>query len=140
MQARQADNAADPNSLTRKEVKAADYEPISDPDNVKRYLTDYFADTPLLAKIAGCESHNRQVDTKGRLVRGEVNHYDVGVMQINELYHADEAEKLGYDIYSLDGNAAFGRYLYEHQGSQPWSSSRGCWGKYETGADIALNK
>jgi hypothetical protein len=122
-------------------IDVKDYMPISDKENVKRYLADYFSDIPLLAKIAGCESHNRQLDANGDVIRGEVNHYDVGVMQINELYHADEAKALGYDIYTLDGNAAFGRYLYEHQGgSQPWSSSKPCWGKYVGTTEVAINK
>ncbi len=124
----------------KKEVKAEDYGSMSDPDNAKRFLADYFADVPLLAKIAGCESHNRQFTKSGIVVRGEVNHYDVGLMQINELYHLEDSKKLGYDIYSPDGNVAFGRYLYEKYGSQPWSSSKGCWGKFETGSDIAINK
>jgi hypothetical protein len=112
-----------------KEIVSDDYQPITDPDNVKRFVTDYFADTPILATIASCESHDRQVDKNGKIVRGEVNHYDVGVMQINELYHADEAKKLGIDIYTLDGNVAFAKYLYDKEGAKPWMSSSSCWSK-----------
>jgi hypothetical protein len=137
-QAHQAVATADPSVLIKKEVKSEDYQPISDPENVKRFLADYFADVPILAKVGGCESHNRQYDKNGNVVRGEVNHFDVGVMQINELYHADTAKKLGYDIYSIDGNVAFARYLYETQGgTQPWSSSSPCWSKYVAGSEIA---
>lgn len=112
------------------DVKSQDYGPISDPQNVKKFVTDYFSDIPLMAKIAGCESHNRQVNSSGNVQRGEKNHYDVGVMQINELYHGDEAKKLGYDLYSADGNVAFARHLYEEQGSKPWASSQACWGRF----------
>jgi len=124
----------------KKEVVASDYGSMSDQDNAKRFLTDYFADIPILAKIAGCESHNRQFNSSGSVIRGEVNHYDVGLMQVNELYHLDTAEKLGYDIYSPDGNVAYGRYLYGKFGTQPWASSKACWGKYDTGSDVAINK
>jgi len=50
-------------------------------------------------------------------------------MQINELYHADEAKALGYDIYTIQGNVAFARYLYDKQGTKPWMSSSACWSK-----------
>lgn len=99
---------------------------------MKKYVTDYFADIPLLAKIAGCESHYRQFNSKGAVQRGEVNSYDVGVMQINEHYHADTAAKLGYDLYTIDGNVRYARYLYEKQGAQPWISSSACWSKPAT--------
>ena len=110
-----------------KEVKVADYEPITDSKNVERYVNDYFADTPILAEIAGCESHYRQFNKNGDPLRGEKNHYDVGVMQINELYHADEAAKLGLDINTIEGNVAFARHLYERSGAKPWMSSSPCW-------------
>jgi len=56
-------------------------------------------------------------------------------MQINELYHADTAKALGYDIYSIDGNVAYARYLYEKQGAKPWISSSPCWAKF-SGSEI----
>ena len=93
------------------DVKSQDYGPISDSQNVKKFVTDYFSDVPLLAHIAACESRNRQVNSSGNVQRGEKNRYDLGVMQINELYHGDEAEKLGYDLYTADGNVAFARHL-----------------------------
>lgn len=119
------------------EVKAKDYGPITDSINVKKYVRDYFADIPLLARIAECESHNRQYDKSGAVIRGEVNTMDVGVMQINELYHLDTSKKLGYDIYTIEGNVAYARYLYEKQGAKPWISSSACWAKFSE-SEIAL--
>jgi len=119
-----------------KEVKSIDYAPITDPKNVKRFVSDYFADTPILATIAGCESHNRQYDSNGNVLRGEKNHFDVGVMQINELYHDDDAAALGYNIHTIDGNVAFAKHLYEKYGAKPWISSSACWAKY-SGSEIA---
>ena len=95
-----------------KEVKSVDYAPITDSKNVKEFVADYFADTPILVTIAGCESKYRQYDSKGNLLRGEKNRYDVGVMQINELYHDDDAVALGYNIHTIDGNVAFAKHLY----------------------------
>lgn len=113
-----------------KEVKSADYAPITDSKNVKEFVQDYFADTPILASIAGCESRDRQFDSNGNVLRGEKNHFDIGVMQINELYHADEAKALGLDIYTIDGNVAFAKHLYEKYGAKPWISSSACWAKF----------
>lgn len=85
------------------------------------------ADNPILVEIARCESTFRQYDTNGQVLRGIVDHDDVGVMQINEHYHADQAVKLGYDIYTVEGNLAFAKYLYSKYGTDPWSSSAKCW-------------
>jgi hypothetical protein len=36
---------------------------------------------------------------------------------------------MGIDIYSVEGNVQFGKYLYSKYGSSPWSSSEPCWSK-----------
>ncbi len=95
----------------------------------EKRVREYFKDIPLMAEVAYCESHFEQVDKNtGEIKRGFMNAADVGVMQINERYHAETAKKLGIDIYSLEGNMQYARYLYEHEGTQPWSASRPCWG------------
>lgn len=113
-----------------KEVKSEDYQPITDPKNVERFLNDYFADIPLLAKIGKCESQYRQFNSKGEVLRGMKNTYDRGVMQINILYHQETAEKMGLDLHDIDDNVAFARYLYEKYGAKPWMSSSACWSKF----------
>ena len=122
--------------LAPKEVRAEDYQPISDPKNVEKFLNDYFADIPLMARIAKCESRNRHLDSKGNVLRGEVTPLDRGVMQINLHYHAKTAEKLGLDVHNIDDNVAYARYLYEREGAKPWMSSSGCWSKFSS-TDIA---
>jgi len=88
----------------------------------------YFKDLPVMAEIARCESHFKQVDqATGDVIRGRVNANDLGVMQINETYHARTARALGLDLYSLEGNLAYARYLYEREGTAPWNASRHCW-------------
>lgn len=95
---------------------------------VEAYLRKEFADTPILVEVARCESTFRQFDAKtGQVIRGLVNKADVGVMQINEAYHADDAAKLGYDIYSIEGNVSMAKRLYSKFGTSPWASSKPCW-------------
>jgi hypothetical protein len=97
--------------------------------SVQQYVKNYFSKTPILARIAKCESQYRQYTTNGDLLRGREVREDVGVMQINETYHKAVSAKLGYNIYSMEGNLAYGKYLYDHQGTAPWSASAPCWDK-----------
>lgn len=105
---------------------------VSKPLTTEDAVNQYFSDLPIMVDIAHCESRFRQTDKAGNIFRGEVNHYDVGVMQINELYHLEDSKKLGYDIYTLKGNMAYARYLYEKQGARPWMSSSPCWAQSKT--------
>ncbi|MFZ2770050.1 MAG: hypothetical protein WAZ50_02915 [Minisyncoccia bacterium] len=121
---------AEVNKPKTKDLQVRDYEPITDAKNVARYVSDYFEDIPILARIASCESHNRQYDSNGNVLRGEKNKHDIGVMQINELYHLDDSLDQKLDIYTIEGNVAFARHIYEKQGAKPWMSSSACWSKY----------
>lgn len=103
--------------------------PMPAVQTVQQYVETYFADTPVMIKIAGCESHFKQFDKTGSVVQNP-NSTAVGVFQIMSSIHATAAdENLGLDIYSLQGNAAYAKYLYEKQGTTPWNSSKGCWSK-----------
>lgn len=113
----------------KKEIRSADYMPISDSKNVERFLADYFADIPLMTKIARCESRNRHLDKNGNVLKGEITDKDTGVMQINLYFHEKTAKTLGYDLHNLDDNVAYARYLYEREGAKPWMSSSKCWSK-----------
>jgi len=111
-------------------------------ESVQKKAIAYFKDEPILVAIAGCESSYRQVNDSGYLVRGKIDHDDIGVMQINEHYNGTEAAALGDDIKSLDGNMAFAKYLYEQEGTKPWASSKACWSqaiKPVPSSDVALN-
>lgn len=113
-----------------KEVRAEDYQPITDSKNVEKFINDYFADIPILAEIAKCESRYRQFNSEGNVLKGRRDRRDTGVMQINLFYHAQTADKLGLDVHDLDDNVAYARYLYEKQGAKPWMSSSACWAKF----------
>ncbi len=95
---------------------------------VEQLVEAYFTDIPIMVDIARCESHMRQYDKNGLVIRGEIDSNDVGVMQINERYHKDIATKLGLDLEKLTDNLVYARRLYEKQGSDPWVSSKKCWG------------
>lgn len=107
--------------------------------STEEYVKDYFADVPIMIQIARCESTFRHLGKDGEVHRGKVNNKDVGVMQINEYYHLDTSKKKDYDIYTIEGNTAYARDLYEREGTRPWNSSKPCWGKYEN-KDLAINK
>ncbi len=115
-------------------VNAVADQPITLEDHVR----ETFKDTPVLAEVARCESRFRQFGTDGTVLKGEVNPHDIGVMQINYKYHGEEAEKLGLDLYTVDGNMAFAKVLYDKYGTRPWKASKPCWGKSD--AALALAK
>jgi len=100
---------------------------LKTPREIEAYVREIYADRPILVDIARCESTFRQFNPDGTVIRGMVNNLDVGVMQINEKYHAEMAGKLGYDIYTIEGNLGFARYLYGKYGTDPWVSSAKCW-------------
>ncbi len=99
---------------------------------VELQVRGYYKESPILAEIAFCESRFTQIDPNGNVLRGRVDSDDIGVMQINQRYHGDRAEKLGLDIYTFKGNLAYAKWLYEKEGTAPWRSSEPCWGKYQS--------
>lgn len=115
-----------------KQVKSEDYQPISNSKNVEQFVEDYFADIPIMTKIARCESRNRHLDRSGNVLKGEKTPLDRGVMQINLYYHEETARKLGLDLHDIDDNVAYARYLYEKYGAKPWMSSSSCWSKFSS--------
>jgi len=102
-------------------------------------VREYFKDTPDLIAVAWCESRFTQYDADGSIHRGRVNNDDVGVMQINIVYHLQTALKLDMDLYDTEGNMAYAKYLYDKQGLAPWSASKPCWSKY-LGQELAFRE
>lgn len=104
---------------------------VLDLQKVEEVVRGRFKDNPILAEISKCESRFIQFDADGSIHRGRVNANDVGVMQINTYYHLETAKKLGYDIFTLEGNMDYAEYLFEKEGTRPWNASKPCWGKKE---------
>lgn len=99
---------------------------VSNETYVRKEVEAYFADVPVMQRIAWCESKFRHRKTDGSVVRGVVKS-DVGVMQINEYYHQSTAVRLGLDLSKLKDNMAYARWLYNREGTKPWVSSAHCW-------------
>ena len=99
---------------------------------IEQTVREYFSDIPVMAQVAWCESRFVHIDQQtGTVKRGHLNGQDLGVMQINEHYHRETAEKMGLVIEKFEDNLAYARYLYEEKGTQPWSASKACWGEHE---------
>ena len=97
-------------------------------DGVEAEVRAYFAGIPVMAEIAQCESRFRQFYSLDVPLAGGSGGNMIGVFQINAPVHASYARSLGMDIYTLEGNFAYARLLYENEGTRPWLSSRSCWG------------
>lgn len=108
-------------------VNAARVVDQSKREEISQYVREYFTEAPILAEVARCESTFRQLGLNGKVLRGNVNPSDIGIMQINEEYHSEQADKLGYDLYTLEGNLAYAKYLYNKEGLKPWRTSAKCW-------------
>jgi hypothetical protein len=98
---------------------------------VKEVIVNQEIKYPILDKIALCESNNKHFDTNGQvLVRGNTNgraSVDVGTYQINVMYHGKKATEMGLNLFDQKDNRTYAVYLFETQGSEPWSASRKCW-------------
>lgn len=79
---------------------------------------------PIFARIAQCESSNKQFNKHGGPLIGITG--DIGRFQINPI-HLPEAKRLGINVYTADGNEAFATILYLRNGLRDWFSSRYCW-------------
>lgn len=94
---------------------------------IEKEVREFYADVPVLAEIARCESHFRHYDENGEVLRNKQGSSATGVMQIMASVHGKEANVLGYDLEDLTGNMAYARHLYETQGTTPWNASIYCW-------------
>ena len=122
----------DPTSVDSQNLEKellASMPPVTQPITLEEHVRDYFKDDPILAEIARCESNFKHLSRSGKVMRGVVPE-DVGVMQINEFYHENTADKLGINLHTLDGNLAYAKWLYNKEGTVPWASSGKCWQKY----------
>jgi hypothetical protein len=82
---------------------------------------------PILEKVALCESGGRQYTSTGKVIRGKVDPRDIGKWQINTYWNGAEAKRLGYDVFTLEGNTAMALHLYNTYGLKLWKASRHCW-------------
>lgn len=97
--------------------------------DTEKIVREYFKDIPIMIQVARCESTFRHTLEDGSVLQGRVDPADTGVMQINKRYHEATAVKMELDLDNIYDNMAYARYLYEKQGTQPWSASSPCWGR-----------
>ena len=101
---------------------------VTPSNQTEAIVRSYFRDIPIMIEIARCESTFRHTLADGSVLQGRVDPRDTGVMQINKYYHEDTAIRMELDLEDIYHNMAYARYLYETQGTQPWSASIPCWG------------
>jgi hypothetical protein len=98
---------------------------------VKEVIINQEIKYPILDKIAMCESNNKHFDTNGQvLVRGNTGNrasVDVGTYQVNIMYHGKKATEMGLNLFDQQDNRTYAVYLFETQGTEPWSASKKCW-------------
>lgn len=84
--------------------------------------------TPVLERIAKCESGGKHFENGQVLVRGNTNKsVDVGKFQINMSLWGKKATELGYNLMDEKGNEAFAKWLYANRGTEDWIWSKDCW-------------
>ena len=98
------------------------------PELIDELSDHYDVDGAVALDIARCESHLRQYNKNGSVLRGEKNSSDVGVFQINEKYHLERSRKAGFDIYTTAGNVGYAMWLMARDGDRHWHWSEKCWG------------
>lgn len=94
---------------------------------VEDFVREYFSDTPAMIAVAKCESQFSQYNKQGSVLKNRHGSSATGVMQIMASIHRAPAARLGFDIDTVEGNVAYARYLYEHNGLSPWLASKHCW-------------
>ena len=87
----------------------------------------FFKDIPEMIAIAECESTFRQYDAGGFTLNGGYHGKMIGLFQINEVFHRDQALAMGFDIDTILGNIGYAKWLYQVEGTVPWVSSAHCW-------------
>jgi hypothetical protein len=86
-----------------------------------------------LVRICSCESTGSadnepaHYDTDGSVLRGRLVPQDTGMCQINTYYWGADAQRLGFDLETPEGNIHMANYIYDRSGTQPWLASKSCW-------------
>ncbi len=86
--------------------------------------SEFGADSPMV-DVAWCESRFRQFDTPNHVLRGEITPADIGLFQVNAEYHYKFLRP--YNVYSLQGNILYAKFLYTKNGLRDWTASKSCW-------------
>lgn len=98
-------------------------------EQIQNLAQENSLDAALIQKIIWCESKSNNKAIRLNY-RGDVLwSKDVGYFQIDDYYWQEFFLKKGLDIYDPQDNLKAGIYLIKKQGTEPWNSSKFCWGK-----------
>lgn len=81
---------------------------------------------PEFVEIARCESELEHFRPDGSVKISPTS--DKGLFQVNWV-HWEEAEALGLDLDTIEGNIAFAKILKSRNGTGDWYMSQHCWQK-----------
>lgn len=115
---------------TGKSTMPASVHRLKDPIAANQKAKELLEKAPPVFKIiAACESGMKHYsEGTGNVLQGRTTPGDVGLLQINSLVHGEDALKLGFNVWSIYGNIGYAIKLYIEKGTQPWDSSKKCWG------------
>lgn len=94
--------------------------------DIRAMVEDEFGEDHPMVDVARCESSFRQFTNDGNVLRNPESDA-IGIFQILEGLHEEPADKLGFDIFTAEGNITYARKLYDSFGLAPWSPSSLCW-------------
>lgn len=93
-------------------------------ERIKKEIRDVFPDAPIMLEVARCESQYKK-----DAYNPTNNSDDIGVFQISTKHHGGQVKALGLDMRNPHDNILYAKKLYDSNGLQPWSASKGCWNK-----------
>lgn len=73
-----------------------------------------FPDDHRMLPVAECESNLRQFNTDGSVLMGGGGGNYIGIFQIG-IQWVDLASSMEMDVYTIEGNVAFARWLYNSE-------------------------
>lgn len=97
-------------------------------DEIIKTSVTYGVHPDTALNIAMCESSLRHYGDNGLALRGLRNPDDIGIFQINEKYHLEKSQELGFDIKTPEGNINYAMWLMKNEGIKHWNYSKPCWG------------
>jgi hypothetical protein len=101
---------------------------------VEAVMTTVVADSPVLNRIADCESGNGTPGSAIHFKNGQVllkantnGTVDIGKYQVNLTYWGKKATELGLDLTKEADNKKMAEWIYLNKGTTDWSASQKCW-------------
>jgi hypothetical protein len=112
--------------ITEQALAVTRLEPKTVQESNQKAIEAVFGVNNIMLDVARCESNLTHYQGDVVLI-GKVNSNDIGLFQINKMYHLEKSKELGLDIYILEDNITYAKWLYDREGTKPWSASKFCW-------------